>query len=270
MMSESILTLQPIRLPMKKGPLRSAGKRATPATAASSAPALAPATEGREPRGSRRKRETRARLLEAALILMAQKGAEGVGINEITEAADVGSGSFYNHFESKEAIYAALTDQVFEEFADVLARLASDLDDPAEVISVSVRHTLLRVRREPLWGQFLIRDGLSPHALNRGLGQRLVRDIHKGIAAKRFSIADPLMTLVSVGGTVLAAIAVELHGPDSIGLATGALGNLGSGDADLPERAATLLLETLGIGRAEANRIAHRPLPVVEPECNAD
>jgi AcrR family transcriptional regulator len=65
---------------------------------------------------------------------MAEKGMEGVAINEITEAADVGFGSFYNHFESKEAIYAALLDWVFEDFADALDRLVRDLADPAEVI----------------------------------------------------------------------------------------------------------------------------------------
>ncbi|MGF6786926.1 AcrR family transcriptional regulator [Paraburkholderia sp. 35.1] len=77
---------------------------------------------------------------------MAEKGMEGVAINEITEAADVGFGSFNNHFESKEAIYATLVDNVFEEFANMLDRLASGLSDPAEVISVSVRHTVMRAR----------------------------------------------------------------------------------------------------------------------------
>src|SRR6516225_8009880 len=107
---------------------------------------LAPAAPDaqRESRGVRRKRETRARLLQAALRLMAQKGMEGVAINEITEAADVGFGSFYNHFESKEAIYAALMDRVFEDFADALDRLVRNVADPAEVIAISVRHTLLR------------------------------------------------------------------------------------------------------------------------------
>src|SRR6516225_5779711 len=105
---------------------------------------LAPAAPDaqRESRGVRRKRETRSRLLEAALRLMAEKGMEGVAINEITEAADVGFGSFYNHFESKEAIYATLVDNVFEEFADMLDRLAGGIADPAEVVAVSVRHTV--------------------------------------------------------------------------------------------------------------------------------
>ncbi|MGB1581288.1 MAG: TetR/AcrR family transcriptional regulator, partial [Nevskiales bacterium] len=62
----------------------------------------------KEPRGARRKRQTRDKLMKAALQLMAERGKDGVAINEITEAADVGFGSFYNHFESKEAIHAAL------------------------------------------------------------------------------------------------------------------------------------------------------------------
>ena len=157
--------------------------RRTPKRSAPEAPhPVVAVTEEREPRGARRKRETRARLLDAALRLMAQKGMEGVAINEITEAADVGFGSFYNHFESKEAIYATLVESVFEEFADSLDRLASGLSDPAEIISVSVRHTLMRARREPVWGHFLIREGFSARVLTLGLGQRLLRDIERGIA----------------------------------------------------------------------------------------
>src|SRR5687768_547267 len=175
----------------------------------STIPTADPAPE-REARGARRKRETRQRLLEAALRLMAKKGMEGVAINEITEAADVGFGSFYNHFESKEAIYRAVIDLVFETFGDALDRLVQDLDDPAEVIAVSIRHTLLRARRDPLWGRFLLREGLSPRAVSGGLGPRLIRDIQKGVERGRFKIPDPDMTFIAVGGGVLSAVATEL------------------------------------------------------------
>ncbi|MGF6483614.1 AcrR family transcriptional regulator [Paraburkholderia sp. JPY419] len=124
---------------------RRAGKRSTIAAFF----ATAPVAEEREPRGARRKRETRARLLDAALRLMAEKGMEGMAINEITEAAGVGFGSFYNHFESKEAIYATLVDNVFEEFANMLDRLTGGVSDLAEVVAVSVRHTVLRARMIP-------------------------------------------------------------------------------------------------------------------------
>lgn len=233
---------------------------------------VAPAVEAdeREPRGARRKRETRARLLDAALRLMAVKGMEGVAINEITEAADVGFGSFYNHFESKEAIYSTLVDSVFEEFADWLDRLTGDLADPAEVIAVSTRHTLMRARREPVWGQFLIREGFSVRMMSRGLGLRLLRDIERGIAAKRFVVADPFIAFLSVGGMVLAAIAAELNFVAPGAPAADALKKLSFSGEHFAERAAAGLLQTLGLKRAEAEKVAHRRLPVVEPEVNVE
>src|SRR5688572_173446 len=140
------------RVPGPKSALRATSPR----------PASSSATpEEREPRGARRKRETRDRLLRAAFRLFGERGVDAVAINEITEAADVGFGSFYNHFASKEAIYEAVVDWVFEDFADALDRLVSDIADPAEVVSVCVRHTLLRAQREPVWGHFLIREGYS-------------------------------------------------------------------------------------------------------------
>jgi len=155
---------------MQKSPMPQAGKLPADANHAE-----------REPRGQRRKRETRSRLLEAALATMAEKGMEGVAINEITEVADVGFGSFYNHFESKEAIYASLVDWLFGNIGDPLDRLVRDVADLAEVISVSIRHTLLRAQREPVWGRFLIREGFSANAFERSLGQRFLRDIEKAV-----------------------------------------------------------------------------------------
>ncbi|AKM45247.1 TetR/AcrR family transcriptional regulator [Burkholderia contaminans] len=245
--------------PKRRAPERAA---AEPAVAADVA---APVAEEREPRGARRKRETRGRLLEAALKLMAEKGMEGVAINEITEAADVGFGSFYNHFESKEAIYTTLVETVFEEFADSLDRLASGLSDPAEIIAVAVRHTLMRARREPVWGHFLIREGFSARVLTLGLGQRLLRDIARGIAAQRFVVADPFIGFLSVGGTVLTAIAAELNFVAPGAPAADVLAELGFSGEHFPERTAATLLQTLGLKRAEAEKIASRPLPVVEP-----
>ncbi|HEY1857805.1 TetR/AcrR family transcriptional regulator [Acidocella sp.] len=221
-------------------------------------PAAAPQPE---PRGERRKRETRSRLLEAALRLMAEKGMGGVAINEITQAADVGFGSFYNHFESKEAIYAALLDWGFEEFGETLARLVRDVTDPAEVISVCVRHTLLRARREPSWGQFLVREGFSAKGLERGLGLRLLQDIETGVKTKRFPIDDLLMMCTSVGGTVLTAVSIELQFGSSPGTLPAGLKRRGFSVEGLPERAAATVLRTLGLGQAEAEAIARRRLP---------
>ncbi|WP_434382195.1 TetR/AcrR family transcriptional regulator [Melittangium boletus] len=218
----------------------------------------------KEPRGARRKRETRARLLEAALRLSAERGMEGVAINEITEAADVGFGSFYNHFESKEAIYLALVEAVFEDFAQGLDRLTLGLSDPAEVLAVSIRHTLRRAQREPLWGRFLVREGLSARAASQGLGQYLLRDLHKGIAAGRFKAEDPPMSFMAVGGTVLAVLSAQLH-PGSLDASlTGRLDLPVAPRDEVPERAAAMVMRMLGLSTAEAADLVRRPLPEAE------
>lgn len=215
----------------------------------------------REPRGARRKRETREKLLEAAFRLMAERGMDAVAINEITEAADVGFGSFYNHFESKEAIYAAVIDAVFEDFGDALEHLVRGVEDPAEIIAICVRHVILRARREPLWGRFLVREGFSVTSLTRGLGARLLRDMQKGAAQGRFKLVDPVMSFVAAGSSVLGAISVGLEMPH---LDAGAKKLLAVDAKNIPERAAGLLLHHLGLPFDEAQRIAQRPLPSVD------
>lgn len=220
---------------------------------------------GREPRNARRKRETRERLLEAALRLMAERGMAGVAINEITEAADVGFGSFYNYFDSKEAIYEALVKQVFEDFGDALDRLVQDVADPAEAIAYCIRHALLRARREPMWGQFLLREGYSQSVLTHGLGQRLLRDIGRGVAAKRLQAPDLFMSFISAGGVVLAAIAAEQVAGSEHSPQAALVKSLGMEVGDIPERAATMVLTTLGLPPKEAAAIARKPLPVTEP-----
>jgi AcrR family transcriptional regulator len=239
--------------------------RATPAHLAAppkrgraNAPAHGKVDPAAASRGTRRKGETRTRLIEAAYRLIAERGIDAVAINDITDAADVGFGSFYNHFVSKDAIHAAVVETLFDDFADALDHLAKDLEDPAEVIAVSVRHTLLRARRDPTWGRFLIREGQSERALSRGLGQRLLRDVYAGISGGRFDVPDPAMSVIAVGGGVLGAVVAQLQ-PSSQQQA--ALEEMGFTLADLPERAAAVLLHALGLSFAEAQAVARRPLP---------
>jgi AcrR family transcriptional regulator len=222
--------------------------------------AVAPHAE-REPRGARRKRETREKLLHAAFELIARKGIDAVAINEITEHADVGFGSFYNHFESKDAIYDAVLDAVFEQFGDALEQITRDLEDPAEVVATCVRHTLGRARREPLWGSFLLREGFKPQGITRGLGARLRRDIQKGIRLKRFVVPDPLMAVLMTGGGVMAAIAAEL----AVSEGGAALAErLGFDVRNVETRATVAVLLGLGVREEDARRIVKRPLPPFE------
>ncbi|WP_404372433.1 TetR/AcrR family transcriptional regulator [Corallococcus coralloides] len=201
-------------------------------------------------------------MLKAAFRLFAERGADAVPINEITDAADVGFGSFYNHFPSKEAIHEAVLTQVFDAFGEALERLAAGIEDPAEVIAVSVRHALQRAQREPLWGKLLVRESYQGQVLARGLGPRLLRDIGRGMASGRFSTPDPLVSFIVVGSSVLGAITALLLPPEAARLAEAASLDTRTGDLDV--RTAAAALHVLGLTRSEAERVARRPLPVVE------
>src|SRR6202162_5821402 len=58
-------------------------------------------------RRERRSAETRERLFRAALDLFARKGFTETTVEDITEAADVGKGTFFNYFPSKDHILLA-------------------------------------------------------------------------------------------------------------------------------------------------------------------
>jgi len=219
-----------------------------------------------EPRGARRRRETHQKLLNAAFQLMAERGVDGVSINEITELADVGIGSFYNHFATKEALHAELLDRIFEEFADALDHLVKSIDDPAESMAICLRHTINRARREPQWGRFLLREALSSSSPSRGLGARMLRDIRIGIEKGRFSTPDPVMSFIMVGGGTLGAISAALQAD---ALQNVELPQLDFCPDDIPERAVTMLLHELGLSFDQAREIAHRPLPIVGPRSSS-
>ena len=80
-------------------------------------------TPSRAPnRLDRRKALTRAALIAAAQGFLAEQGRTDVSIQEITEAADVGFGSFYNHFTSKVRGFAAAMEDFSLEFLNISER----------------------------------------------------------------------------------------------------------------------------------------------------
>src|SRR5690349_23653184 len=87
----------------------------------------------------RRKARTRQALIDAAIRLIAEGRGDRASIQEITEAADVGFGSFYNHFDSKEQLFQTVSEVVFEQWGQLIDRASAGLTDPAELFAVGTR-----------------------------------------------------------------------------------------------------------------------------------
>lgn len=80
-------------------------------------------------RRARRQAETRKRLLTAARKVFADTGVANATIAQIAKTADVGFGTFYLHFQTKEEAYLAVINEGF-------AKLDEQLDQILEVAPV--------------------------------------------------------------------------------------------------------------------------------------
>lgn len=164
-------------------------------------------------RAERRRLRTRAALLAAAREVFASQGVGAVTIQEITDAADVAKGSFYNHFDSKDAILRALVEEILADLGRGLDVLSEPLrDDPARVVAVCLRHTLRAFVEDPTLGWFALRAGDAIAVSDVALGAYGRRDIRRGIESGRFRFDDLELVLTMIGGGTEALLRKRLEG----------------------------------------------------------
>ena len=201
-------------------------------------------------RVQRKRKNARARILSAAEQLMREGPVDAVTIAQITDAADVGHGTFYLHFKSKYEVlvpiigrYAALWD------GRVQQSLAGETD-PARVLATSARLMARITLEDPLWRWFLAHSGVPVEDMRSAVGAFSTRDFQRGIDSGRFDVPNNQVMRHFVLGayvnTLLASLTLDHPGPDI-------------------DAMAELILRTAGLDHAEAAQIAHAPLPAVTP-----
>ena len=78
---------------------------------------MATATDQPLTRGHKKKARTRRRLIAAAIDVIADRG-EAFSISDVTTAAGVSHGTFYNYFDDRDALLGAVVPQVLADFAE--------------------------------------------------------------------------------------------------------------------------------------------------------
>lgn len=199
-------------------------------------------------RSERRKRRTRRALIGAARTLARQTGADAVTIQEITEAADVGLGTFYNYFGSKTELFEAVLLELNREFFAELDELQAGVKDPAMAFTFTLRFAMQQVLEDTDWARFTVRSGIVSEAAHQMGTERLRAEIRRAVAAGRFQVEDPQLALLLihslVGGIELA--------PTVYGYAI---------NTQLFEQALHYILKMLGMNEREARSLATVPLP---------
>jgi AcrR family transcriptional regulator len=198
----------------------------------------------------RRKQRTRSALIRAAQSFIAA-GKLNVPVLEITQAADVGMGSFYNHFQSKEELFDAAVADVLDTHGALLDQLTAGMDDPAEKFACSFRLTGRLFRRRPQESRVLLTSGLSLIASDRGLGPRALRDISEAVEAGRFQVDDPVRSLAVAGGALMGVGQLLQDDPSR-------------DDALTADQVTEDVLRLFGLSAEEAHEICQRPLPDID------
>jgi AcrR family transcriptional regulator len=136
-------------------------------------------------RRERKKRETRRSLMEASLQLFSERGYEATTVEDITEAIDVAKGTFFNYFETKEAILPAIAARRLEQLEEALT---GEPDAPASSIG-RIKLALHLVAEDPLCEKKLAERLFAAMMRRREIGRGhalrdlLARQVRGGQAA---------------------------------------------------------------------------------------
>jgi len=193
---------------------------------------------GLSPREEKRVR-TRARLTEAALRLMAERGINGTSVSEIAAEAELANGTFYLYFKDKAEIVAAVCQAVTLAMHNEMSSFRLSLSDGASRVAFGTQQFIEIAASEPNWGRLLMWAFSEFEAIKEDVARYLRLDVALGVEQGRFTepvdefVIDTLLAILRAG------ISARL---DGAGPEAGA-------------RAAEYHLRVLGMTAAEAHKV---------------
>jgi AcrR family transcriptional regulator len=139
--------------------------------------------------GRERRAKTRAQLVEAGAMLLAERPPEAITVDAVVDAASVAKGTFYYHFQSIDELAAAVGAKLGESFDDVLTPSRLEFSDPVARLSFAFTQFLERAISDSGWARLVVQ---SSQSADFGLGVRanLKADISEAIAKDRLSVPD--------------------------------------------------------------------------------
>jgi AcrR family transcriptional regulator len=127
-------------------------------------------------RRERRAAETRLRLFRCALRLYAERGLPNVTVKDITEAADVGKGTFFNYFPSKDHVLGVLAEIQLGKVHEALDHAKSGKSSIQSVF----RRLVTAVTEEPGRSPELARALMSSFLASRVVRERMQANMAEG------------------------------------------------------------------------------------------
>ena len=144
----------------------------------------------KDKRESKRER-TRECLINAARELVEERTDEKISIQDITQRANVGLGTFYNYFDNKQGIYEAVLEQMRLSFELRLEALRLNQSDPASLVASTLKFCFNEALDNEEWHSFIRKSGITGQHLLLQDPDQCLSDIQLGAKRGRFKIDDP-------------------------------------------------------------------------------
>jgi AcrR family transcriptional regulator len=206
-----------------------------------------------QPRGrvAMRQERNREALVLAGYKVMSKKGIDAATMQEIAELADVGAGTVYSYFKSKDDLAVAVLERVMHNLALRIEAVTDNFTDPAQVYAYGIRTVIEAATGDRRWKQLLHRAEVIANAMFDCMGPFAIRDIETATKAGRFKVSDAKLTFKLACYAIIGA---------SLAITRGVL-PLSSINETLVR-----ILCMNGISEAEAIDLVSRPRPVLPPE----
>ncbi|MDZ7697683.1 MAG: TetR/AcrR family transcriptional regulator [Deltaproteobacteria bacterium] len=169
---------------------------------------------GLQERRAREKAQRKAQILDAARSLLLTEGLHGISINKIAQTAELGVGTLYFYFNSKEEIFAALQEEGLERlYADVKRAIEKE-ERPADRLTAIARIYVAFSRDQKTYfdiiNYFLSspQSFLSPHLKEQvdTYGTRIIdlitETVKAGMDIKAFRVVNARQFAIMLWGTL--------------------------------------------------------------------
>ena len=140
--------------------------------------------------GREKRARTRAQIVEAGAMLLAERPLEALTVDAVVDAAGVAKGTFYYHFQSMEELAAAVGEKLGESFDELLAPARIGLGDPIARISFAFTRFLEKAIADPVWARLVVRSAQAPTEFARSVRANLKTDLDEARAGGRLTVQD--------------------------------------------------------------------------------
>ncbi len=153
---------------------------------------------------------TRRALVRGAMTVM----AEGVALTAagVAQAAEVSTGTLYNHFDGIAELRAAVADQLAEVFELGAGAVATRSPDPAVRVAQGIRRILALPHADRTYAEAFLVSMSDGRAFRARVRARVAREVTAGLAAGVFQAPSEAVATDALVGAVLQALRTRLLG----------------------------------------------------------